>query len=171
MKKLFCLFLFIVLICYSTFINQCKAEYSEDEISKIIKENPAEYELLLNEKDPAAICYLGNVFNSFGHYNFALKKFEEAASKNYAPAYVYLGDLYFYGEKVKRNIQKGIAYYEKAAELGHAYAHLQLGFMYRDGDGVKQDLLKAKDLFGKLCDKGMGLACDQYKKLNKLDIK
>jgi uncharacterized protein len=41
-----------------------------------------------------------------------------------------------------------------------------LGAMYEDGVSVRQDYKKAKEWFGKACDNGFQIGCDEYKKLN-----
>ena len=41
-----------------------------------------------------------------------------------------------------------------------------LGVFYANGEGVKQDYFKAKEWFGKACDGGVQLGCNNYKKLN-----
>ena len=38
--------------------------------------------------------------------------------------------------------------------------------MYGNGEGVRQDYKKAKEWFGKACDNGSQVGCDEYKKLN-----
>ncbi|WP_291026739.1 SEL1-like repeat protein [Helicobacter sp.] len=41
-----------------------------------------------------------------------------------------------------------------------------LGILYGNGLGVREDRAKAKELFGKACDLGSQLGCDNYKKYN-----
>ena len=38
--------------------------------------------------------------------------------------------------------------------------------MYDNGYGVKQDYKKAKEWYGKACDAGVQIGCDNYKLLN-----
>ena len=38
--------------------------------------------------------------------------------------------------------------------------------MYDNGEGVRQDKKRAKEYFGKACDGGLQIGCDNYKILN-----
>ena len=39
-------------------------------------------------------------------------------------------------------------------------------FKYYKGDGVKQDYIQAKKFYGKVCDLGSNVGCDNYRLLN-----
>ena len=41
-----------------------------------------------------------------------------------------------------------------------------LGFSYKYGQGVRQNFSTAKEYYGKACDLGLQLGCDDYRKLN-----
>ncbi|MDO5652157.1 MAG: hypothetical protein Q4G13_08525 [Moraxella sp.] len=57
----------------------------------------------------------------------------------------------------------------KAANQDYAKAQNNLGVMYDDGLGVRQDHSTAKAWFGKTCDNGEQIGCDNYRELNQLD--
>ena len=52
------------------------------------------------------------------------------------------------------------------AEKWDVKAQFNLGVKYLNGEGVKQDKKIAKELYGKACDGGFQIACDNYKILN-----
>jgi len=70
----------------------------------------------------------------------------EAAKQNYTPAFCNLGLAYYYGEGVKRNMEKAIFYIKKAAETGSPFAQLTYGDMYRDGVSENTEILLEKDI-------------------------
>ena len=41
-----------------------------------------------------------------------------------------------------------------------------LGTFYETGDGVRQNNITAKELYGKACDMGLQIGCDNYARLN-----
>ena len=41
-----------------------------------------------------------------------------------------------------------------------------LGFLYINGQGIGQNFSTAKEYYGKACDLGLQLGCDDYRKLN-----
>ena len=41
-----------------------------------------------------------------------------------------------------------------------------LGFSYEAGDGVRQNNITAKEFYGKACDMGLQIGCDDYARLN-----
>ncbi len=128
--------------------------------------------------------------------NFLLRGKEFYESKNFAKAAEYfskseeteakklLGDMYYSGIDVKKNLLKAKELYEKAAEGWGDDAYFArniLGNMYRDGYGVNQDYTKAKEWYekaasgygkfadsaknslGKLYEKGLGVPQDYVK--------
>jgi len=50
-----------------------------------------------------------------------------------------------------------------ACDEDNAFACNNLGIMYLNGLGTRQNLDKAKDYFGKACDLGIQIGCDNYK--------
>jgi TPR repeat protein len=55
----------------------------------------------------------------------------------------HLGNLYYYGSGVAKDMAKAIEWYEKAAEQGDAYAICDLGYCYFYGNGVDKNLEKS----------------------------
>ena len=61
------------------------------------------------------------------------------AEKGKSWAQCILGDLYYYEEYVKKNIEKAFYYYNLAADQGHPIAQGKLGDIYLEGEGVSVD--------------------------------
>ena len=56
--------------------------------------------------------------------------------------------------------------YKKACNLKDAGACNNIGYFYEYGLGVKQNRPLAKQYYGKACDLGLQLGCDNYKLFN-----
>jgi len=79
----------------------------------------------------------------------ALKWFEEAAHKGYAPAQVNLAVMYSNGWGTTPNNAVALHWLQTAAEQGYGRAYYNLGVMYLEGKGVKQDYSEALKYFEK----------------------
>ena len=66
----------------------------------------------------------------------------------------------------KGDYQKAAELYQKACDGGDAGGCFGLGFLYEYGQGVKQNFSTAKQYYGKACDLGLQLECDNYRMLN-----
>lgn len=64
------------------------------------------------------------------------------------------------------NHAKAFEWYTKAANQGDADAQYTLGLMYEEGKGVRQNKSTAKRYFRQVCDQGLRVACNNYRKLN-----
>ncbi len=73
-------------------------------------------------------------------------------------------DCYHQGNIYKKDgdYHEAVKYYRRACEGDVAEAYNALGIMYDEGKGVKQNYKKALNLFGKACDKGCQIGCDNY---------
>lgn len=58
-----------------------------------------------------------------------------------------IGDMYYRGVGVARNIEEGVKWYRRAAYAGWSRSQLELGVMLRDGINVRQDYTEAVILF------------------------
>lgn len=58
-------------------------------------------------------------------------------------SYYLVGNLYYFGCGVKKDINKAILWYEKSAKEGDGDACIKLGDLYFYGDGVEKDIKKA----------------------------
>jgi len=65
-----------------------------------------------------------------------------------------LGNMYFEGRNVPKNLEKAATLYRSAGELGHSLAQDRLGEMYDRGDGVPQDYHEAFHWFRSAAEQG-----------------
>ncbi len=78
-----------------------------------------------------------------------------------------LGYSYFYGEGIKKDVNKAIYWYKKAADKNDAKAMYNLGLCYKYGDGVIKSKRWARHYFEKADKFGHKLAKGQLKRLDK----
>lgn len=71
-----------------------------------------------------------------------------------ASARTRLGDQYYGGQGVPRNLTAAATWYLRAAEQGYAKAQINLAVMYKFGEGVPLDYAKAASWFRKAADQG-----------------
>ena len=70
-----------------------------------------------------------------------LKKAQETNSKE---SYAEIGDIYFYGKDIPKDMSQAVVYYKKAADLGSVYGMERIGLMHYKGYGVAQNNKLAK---------------------------
>ena len=80
-------------------------------------------------------------------YPTALKLYQDAAAKGFAPAMDALGQAYQQGRGTEVDLTKAAEWYQKAADQKLADAQNNLGMLYLEGKGVARDLNKAFSLF------------------------
>jgi len=105
----------------------------------------------------------------------AVKWFEQAAVRGYAPAQVNLAVMYINGWGVKQNYGAALQWMNQAAKQKYARAYYNLGILYQQGNGVRQDNAEALRFFrlgaeggdssaqtnlGYMYDKGLGVERD-----------
>ncbi len=78
----------------------------------------------------------------------------------------WIGDAYFTGAHINKNLSEAKKWFEKAAIKGNADAEYKLGAMYFIGKGVEQDLDKANRLLTKSAKSGNILAKKALSKSN-----
>ena len=67
----------------------------------------------------------------------------ESAEAGYPEAQYYLGEAYYYGEGVPKDMFQAVAWYRKAAEQCDSESQYSLGYMYEHGYGVERDYEQA----------------------------
>jgi TPR repeat protein len=70
-----------------------------------------------------------------------------ACRQNHAAGQFQLGELYFEGRGIDKDIVEAFTWWKKAGEAGHAGAQYRLGLMYENGTGVGKDLTKALEWY------------------------
>jgi tetratricopeptide (TPR) repeat protein len=76
----------------------------------------------VKKNDPVAMTYLGSKHSSEGDYGKALKYLTKATELGYVAAHFHLGDMYYEGEGVEKDMKKAIHHFEEAAIGGHPSA-------------------------------------------------
>lgn len=88
----------------------------------------------------------------------AVKLYEEASAKGYAPAQNQLAKLYLEGQGVPKDADKAVEVFQKLAEQEFAPAQFELGRLFLQGSGVSKDVQQAVNLFRKAAEKGFAPA-------------
>ena len=71
------------------------------------------------------------------------QELQEKAANGDADAQFQLGDCYFFGLGVPKDMREGVSWYRKAAEAGQIKAQFNLGGCFHEGMGVEPDLMAA----------------------------
>ena len=84
-----------------------------------------------------------------------LEKLTKAATVlNCAEAQYQLGETYYIGKKVRKNVEQAVKWLTMAAEQGQAEAQFRLGVMYQSNEGVPLNIKKAARLYKKAAKQG-----------------
>lgn len=75
-------------------------------------------------------------------YDQTYKYFVALSEKENEIGFWGLGEMYYYGQYVKKDIALAIKWYEKAANKGDFLSQQMLGNLYYDGDMTVQDFLR-----------------------------
>lgn len=75
--------------------------------------------------------------------DLALSTCREIASDGDLQAQYEMGEFYYQGERVERDIEKALEWFERASIQGHPRAQYQLGLMHYQGEGVNRNLPQA----------------------------
>lgn len=73
----------------------------------------------------------------------ALKACRSAAEAGDLQAQYEMGEFFYQGERVERDIDKALVWFERASIQGHPRAQYQLGLMHYQGEGVTRNLPQA----------------------------
>jgi hypothetical protein len=84
-----------------------------------------------------------------GDYKTALN---ELKSKDDPESLYYVGQIYYFGYGVPRDIRQASEWYGKAAEKEYPPAEYQLGILYLNGEGIEQDETEATKWLQKAAD-------------------
>ncbi|QZA78200.1 sel1 repeat family protein [Deefgea tanakiae] len=109
----------------------------------------SEFSTAADQGNPKAQLELGKMYAGYNYkavqtdYSLALKWLSKAASKGLVEATYELGQLYEYGNGVRKNVSEARRLYIKAAEQGNTNAMNSLGKLYIMGSGVPINYSKA----------------------------
>jgi len=84
-----------------------------------------------------------------GDYKAAL---DELKLKDDPESLYTVGQIYYFGYGVPRDVKQAAEWYNKAADKDYAPAEYQVGVLYLNGEGVEQDESEAKKWFQKSAD-------------------
>ncbi|MDR1642284.1 MAG: protein kinase, partial [Clostridiales bacterium] len=88
------------------------------------------------------------------NYAEAANWYQKSAELGYAPGQTDLGNRYYYGEGVRKDLIEAAKWYKKAAEQGDAGGQFNLGKCYYDGNGVAKNFDSAFEWYKKAADQG-----------------
>lgn len=116
-------------------------------------------QLLSNDGNGLALCYLGNCYTNGDGVNIDLEKafncYKKSSEIGCAIAHFQLGQCYEKGRFVKVDFEKAASLYKLAAERGEPYSQFSLGYCYNYGNGVSKDLEKAVFWYKKAAEDGI----------------
>ena len=72
---------------------------------------------------------------------------ELSAKEEFRAAQLLLGDIYFEGKYVKRDIQKVIFLYKEVANINNQFAKNNLGVIFKNGVDINKNVFLAKEYF------------------------
>lgn len=99
-----------------------------------------------------------------------INKIYSKAQQGDALAQFDLGDCYYYGDGVAKDLSQAVYWYREAAEQGLVVAEFNLGSCYEFGNGVSKDLNQAAFWYRKAAEQGLTSAQIKLDKLS-ADIK
>jgi len=93
--------------------------------------------------------------------------YQKSADLGNVNAQFNLGDMYFYGDGVGKNLEQSVLWMRKSAEQGYGKAQNQLGVYYRDGIGVTANPVEAYAWFSAAMNHGFDKATTNLNELEK----
>ncbi len=110
----------------------------------------------------AQIYYANSLFNSSGgltkNNSEAVALYRKAAEQGNMYAQNAMGNFYYNGEVVSKDLAQSAAWLKKAAEQGNAQAQSSLAYLYYNGEGVAQDYAQSAVWYRKAAEQGHAIA-------------
>lgn len=129
-----------------------------DEMRPLTEEEIRTLTVLADKGDGKAQLRLGQSYlfeKRVPDYSRAYRYFRKAAEQDVVRAYYYLGELYYHGWGIARNLDSAIECFETAADDGDMDAEYALGMMYLYGnDALPRDMERALDYLENAANKG-----------------
>lgn len=129
---------------YNEFYNN-NGDYDEDNL--FIFTEAAKY-LIEETDDPEYMFSLGGLYYENKFFDLALKYYEMAAVRDYEPALLGLGYIWYYGRTGTVDYKKAFEYYSKAGQ--NIIAQYKIADMYKNGHYVQRDYDKYKEIIERL---------------------
>ena len=112
-------------------------KYQEDSINREIKGDHMSWYKVAADKGYAA-AQLKMAYNAETDSEKVFW-FEQAANLGNAEAQNNLGNIFYSGRGVKRDMKEAFGWFKRSGELGYVWGQLNLGAMYRYGHGTPKD--------------------------------
>jgi hypothetical protein len=109
------------------------AVYGEEEHDKRIMKR-------VKANDPAAMSCMGGRHHAEGDYDKAFEYYAKAAELGDATAHLKLGCMYYIGEGVEKDEERGMYYFEKAAIGGHPKARHHLAIFEGTNGNIEREV-------------------------------
>lgn len=97
---------------------------------------------------PRQQVFLGNMYQNGTYlpkdFKEAVRWYQKASSKSYAPAQYYLAKSYIKGRGLNKDLDRAFNLMSQSALQGHGRAQEALGQMYFKGQGIKKNIVYAK---------------------------
>jgi TPR repeat protein len=87
-----------------------------------------------------------------------IQNLESKADKGDSSAQYELGEIYYIGDGVSKNLPKAFILFSKAAEMGLPEAQYSLGYIYKNGIGIEIDEKKSVQWFEAAAKNGVIIA-------------
>lgn len=161
LKKTFA-FGLIALVLSFGFVSPSMAALNEDEMADAF----LTINNLAEQGNANAQYVLAALYQTMGEHHKAFEWYEKSAFQGNEGSQSKVGLMYYTGLGVRQDYSKAFEFSLKAANKKIEASYLPVAMMYELGQGVRQDNKKAKEWYGKYCDSGNQLGCDEYRKLN-----
>ena len=129
---------------YNDFNNN-NGDYNEEDLFMFTE--AAKY-LIEETDDPEYMFFLGAVYYENQFFDLALKYYEMAAERDYEPALLGLGYIWYYGRTGTVDYKKAFEYYSKTEH--NVIAQYKIADMYKNGLYVPQDYHRYKEIIESL---------------------
>lgn len=119
--------------------------YNEDDLFMFTE---AAKFLIEETDDPEYMFSLGGIYYENKFFDLALKYYEMAAVRDYEPALLGLGYIWYYGRTGTVDYKKAFEYYSKAGQ--NIIAQYKIADMYKNGHYVQHNYDKYKEIIERL---------------------
>ncbi|KAG1701310.1 Protein sel-1 1 [Nymphon striatum] len=99
------------------------------------------------------MCLIEFVFNQ-QDANKAFSQFQRAADQGWVDGQLQLGNMFYRGIGVQKDVKKAIKYYDLASKSGHVLAYYNLALIHASGTGVIRSCQTAVELFKNVAERG-----------------
>ena len=112
------------------------------------------YNKAAEDGDPMAECKIADQLLGSGEEDKAFELYMKAAEQGNCIAEYRVGMLYFGGDGVEQDYEKGVKYFARSAEQGYSEAEFIMGMCYMNGVSVEKDNVKSFEWYLKAAKQG-----------------